>query len=74
MCPTTLQIFIVVVMPGTHVTTTVQIFIVVVMPGTHVATTVQIFIVRRRMMMMRMRAQKVSLKSLKVRYVKVKPI
>jgi len=54
-------------MPGTHVATTVQIFIVVVMPGTHVATTVQIFIVRRRRR--RMRAQKVSLKSLKVKYV-----
>ena len=43
--PTTVQKFIVVVMPGTHVTTTVQKFIVVVMPGTHVHTTVQIFIV-----------------------------
>ena len=33
------SILVVVVMPGTHVTTTVQKFIVVVMPGTHVHTT-----------------------------------
>ena len=39
MYTTTVQKFIVIVMPGTHVTTTVQKLIVVVMPATHVPTT-----------------------------------
>ena len=43
---TTVQKFIVVVIPATYVPTTVQKFIVVVIPDTNVHTTVQIFIVR----------------------------
>ena len=58
--------FIVVVIPGTYVTTTVQKFIVVVMPGTHVATTVQIFIVRKGR---KGGGKNGSLNSLKIRYV-----
>ena len=65
---TTVQLFIVVVMPGTHVTTTVQKFIVVVMPGTHVTTTVQIFIVREGGRE-EGRILKSSLNSLKIGYV-----
>ena len=82
--PTTVQIFIVVVMPGTHVTTTVQKFIVVVTPGTRVPTTVT-ELYRRSMPVTHVTTtvqklivkegrkggmiQKVALKSLKIEYV-----
>ena len=60
-------------MPCRMLPTTVQKFIVVVSADTVVATSVQIFIVMmmmmKRIMRTRRRAQKVSLKSLKVKYV-----